>query len=370
MAGTGRSGKSSKSVYVCVSCGYETVKWAGKCPECGTWGSLEQQIREELPAGRTRAGKPAVVTVLEKADRPKALPRLSLGMNELDRVLGGGLVGGEVVLLAGEPGIGKSTLLLQVAMDLSLRIPVLYVSGEESLSQIGSRFERLSGPRTDGKATKRDTLLFTEETDVDRITAALVEQKPGVVIVDSVQSLSTADVTSFPGSITQVRESGTRLTQAAKSQGIPVIIVGQVTKEGAIAGPKVLEHVVDAVVHFEGDDRGVHRILRCSKNRFGTTDEVGVFEMTGQGLVEVDDPGDLFGSQQELTPGSAMCAVVKGSRTFFVEIQALTAPAVFGSPRRLPTGIARQRLEMLCAVLSRRAKVDVSSDDVYVSVIG
>lgn len=294
--------------------------------------------------------------------------RFSLEIGEFDRVLGGGVVPGEVVLVAGEPGIGKSTLLLQTAIAVANGRKVLYVSGEESLSQLSSRVERLGGSTSSGK--KNPDVAFTDATVVEEVVSTIHDQKPALVIIDSIQSLSKKDVASYPGSITQVRESGGKLTECAKQLDIPILVVGQVTKEGAIAGPKVLEHVVDAVVYFEGDEMGLYRILRCVKNRFGTTDEVGIFEMTSGGLLEVEDPTNVLGSAGKVESGSAVSAVYKGSRTLFVEIQALTSPAMFGAPRRLPTGIPKQRLEMLCAVLTRRAGVNLSEDDVFVNVSG
>lgn len=313
--------------------------------------------------------------------------KFPLGIGEMDRVLGGGIVPGEVILLAGEPGIGKSTLLLQVA--LGLRRPVVYVSGEESLGQLFTRVDRLKEKanrgRTNnasGKAVVKETrggsidqtiisnLLVTDESDIDCVITAIVQNKPSLVVIDSIQSVSTKEVASYPGSVSQVRECGTRLTQCAKRLNIPTIIVGQVTKSGAIAGPKVLEHIVDAVLSFEGDETGQYRLVRCLKNRFGTTDEVGVFEMTSGGLKEIDDPSRVFTSMSHDMPGTAISAVYRGSRVLFVEVQALTSPAIFGSARRIANGVSKQRVEMLCAVLSRRGGVDVSSDDVYVNVLG
>jgi len=365
-------------VFVCSACGHESLRWAGKCPDCGQWGTLEETV-VGTDAGSSgpqlKAAAPAEVHELSSFQKESLkTDRMSLGMGEIDRVLGGGIVGGEVVLLAGEPGIGKSTVLLQIGLGMGATGSVLYVSGEESRAQLLSRVHRLqAGTATSSKATKKTRdgrLLVTEDTDVDRIIAAIEKEKPILVIVDSIQVLSSQDVGSFPGSITQVRECGSRLTQAAKMLGIPVIIVGQVTKEGVIAGPKVLEHVVDAVMYVEGDEMGMYRIVRCVKNRFGTTDEVGILEMTGKGLVEVADPSNVFGSTGELESGSAVAGVYKGSRTLFLEIQALTIPAMFGAPRRYATGLNKQRLEMLCAVLTRRAGVNLSEDDVFITVLG
>lgn len=279
---------------------------------------------------------------------------------------------GEVMLISGEPGIGKSTLLLQVCLKLSGVGKVMYVSGEESLGQISTRFERIS--KATGKkvsADKSSNFIVTDETNVDRIISSIHENKPVAVFVDSIQAVSTSDVDSFAGSVSQVRECGSRLTDCAKKTHTPIFIVGQVTKEGVVAGPKVLEHIVDAVIYFEGDDLGIYRILRGMKNRFGPTDEVGIFRMTGSGLSEVDDPSNVFCSiDAKSEPGVVKSAVYKGSRVLFVEIQALTTQAAFGAPRRLSTGFSKARLEMLCAVLGRRANIDLSNDDVFVNVVG
>lgn len=337
--------------------------------------AIEEGRRVGVYGARSEA-VPAKLTQISKVARIKENSRMSLGMTEVDRVVGG-MVPGEVILLAGEPGIGKSTLLLQIALDLSRSYSVMYVSGEESLTQLSSRRDRLGGSsrvstkrvKKRSRSSKQD-LVVTDETDVDSIVASIEIEKPELVIVDSIQAVATSDAGSYPGSITQVRECGVRLTNCAKKTGIPMILVGQVTKEGVIAGPKVLEHVVDAVVYFEGDEMGAFRLLRCLKNRFGTTDEVGIFEMSGEGLIEVDDPSRTFGTSGRLGVGSAISAVYRGSRTLFVEVQALTSSAMFGSPRRLPTGLSKQRLEMLCAVLTRRAGVSLSDEDVFVNVLG
>jgi DNA repair protein RadA/Sms len=342
-------------------------------------------------SGQTRKINPAPLSDIRSTFTKSPVQWFPLGIRELDRVLGGGVVPGEILLLAGEPGIGKSTLLLQVALGLDK--PVIYVSGEESLAQLSTRVERLtrgeslrggvvestaSHPRKLIRASAINTadavstmnLKVTDESDVDSVIAAVADQKPRLVIVDSIQAVSTSDVSSYPGSVSQVRECGARLTQCAKKLGVPIILVGQVTKSGAIAGPKVLEHIVDAVLSFEGDESGMYRLVRCLKNRFGATDEVGVFEMTQEGLMEVKDPSSVFTSRSQGISGTAISAVYRGSRVLLIEVQALTSPAVFGSARRFGNGVSKQRVEMLCAVLSRRGGVDVSSDDVYVSVLG
>lgn len=352
--------------YVCKSCGYASLKWSGRCPNCGEWGSLVENIEEDLTVGKKKASKakPANVKNFSYSSRSTS-NRMSTNIVELDRVLGGGLVPGQVALLSGEPGIGKSTLLLQLCLKLSNGGEILYVSGEESLDQLANRLERVGG------RTKARGISVTEETEVDRVISSIEEIHPKLVAVDSIQSLNTTDLPGFSGSISQVRECGMRLTRCAKKNKVPMIIVGQVTKEGIVAGPKVIEHVVDTVLYFEGDELGLYRILRCVKNRFGSTDEVGLFEMTINGLEDVVDPTVLVDSSDAKSKiGVAMSAVYKGSRVLIVEIQALTSPATFGSPRRLPTGFSKSRLEMLCAVLTRRAGVNLGGDDVFVNVMG
>ncbi len=316
-------------------------------------------------SGAMRSAQPAKVLKLTGTRNLKPANKISLNIGEVDRVLGGGVVPGEVVLISGEPGIGKSTLLLQISKLFSSKSGVLYVSGEESASQLSSRLSRLSG---NDKSVM--SLQVTEETDVDKIIASIYEVKPALVIVDSIQSVYSSDIDSFSGSMTQVRESGMRLARCAKTLEIPIIIVGQVTKEGVVAGPKVLEHVVDAVLNFGGDDLGLYRVLRCTKNRFGSTDEVGIFEMTGSGLIEVTDPSGVFSGRSDRASGTALAGVYKGSRVLLVEIEALTAPCAFGAPRRLPTGMTKARLEMLCAVLTRRAGINLAGDDVFVNIAG
>jgi DNA repair protein RadA/Sms len=350
--------------YKCENCGYESLKWSGKCPSCGEWDTLKLSASDERSSknrGKKRA-KPAKVSSLKSGKNRGKTTRISSAIGEIDRVLGGGLVPGQVVLLSGEPGIGKSTLLLQ--MCICFKKKVLYVSGEESLDQLKSRLERVN-------SDDNLKISVTENTDVDQVISAIEEEKPQLIVVDSIQSLSTSDVSGYAGSVSQVRECGMRLTRAAKHFKVPLFMIGQVTKEGSVAGPKVLEHVVDTVLHFEGDEFGLFRILRGVKNRFGATDEVGIFEMMEKGLKEVLDPSVMLDSDSKKnTVGVARSAVYKGSRVLVVEIQALTSPAAFGSPRRLPTGFSKARLEMLCAVLTRRASINLGGDDVFVNIMG
>ena len=339
----------------------------GRCPECGAWDSLVEEVVTPASAGggspagarRAAATKPRRLGEIE-AD---AAPRLATGIGELDRVLGGGLVPGSVVLLAGEPGVGKSTLALQIAAGASRDRAILYVTGEESAEQVRLRADRLSGFPAD--------LLVLPETHVESLAAPWQEAAPAIVIVDSVQTLRSDRVESAPGSVAQVRESAAVLAAAAKQQGAALVLVGHVTKEGAIAGPRVLEHLVDVVLGFEGDRSHPFRLLRASKNRFGSTQEVGVFSMGGEGLEGVANPSELFLAERRVgAPGSCIVPLLEGTRPMLVEVQALVAPAGYGTARRTSLGVDDARLALLLAVLDRRSDVDVLSRDVYVNVAG
>lgn len=350
----------SISQFVCQQCGYAQSQWAGKCPNCGEWNSLVES-REVLGAGKNvrrqmgsgKVWKLSEVSVMEKA-------RAQTGEVELDNVLGGGLVSGMVVLVAGEPGIGKSTLMTQVALNLSGLI--LYICGEESPSQVALRAKRLG---------KKGELLLYESTDVDAIVNKISEVKPAGVVVDSVQMLTTEDLTGVAGSVGQVRECASRIAEIAKREGIPVFLVGHVTKEGTIAGPRVLEHLVDTVLWFEGERGQALRLVRAVKNRFGPTDEVGVFEMGEGGLVGVDNPSKyLLSERVENVPGSVVSVVLEGRRPILAEIQALTAPSQLAVPRRVATGIDSARMQMLVAVLTQRANIHLESVDIFVNVTG
>ena len=349
------------TVFECTVCGFQSPKWLGRCPECGAWSTLEESApnRAEPTAPGTQS-RPIPFPEIPESE----VTRLSTGIPELDRVLGSGLVPGAAILLGGEPGIGKSTILLQAASILASRDHnVLYVTGEESATQL-----RLRGDRLD---VKEKTLLVLEETDVDRITATAKENSPTLLIVDSIQAVSCSDVASVPGSIAQVRESASRLVRLAKSTNLPVILVGHVTKEGGLAGPRALEHVVDTVVQFEGDRHHAHRILRTLKNRFGPSDEIGVFRMTSTGLQEVPNPSEVFLAERpENVPGSAVHAAIEGTRPILVEIQALVGEPMQGNPRRTALGIDSQRLALILAVLQRRAGLALSDRDVFVNVAG
>jgi DNA repair protein RadA/Sms len=350
-----------KTVFACQACGFESSKWLGRCPDCGEWNSL----LEEQPAAPTRGaapamgGKPIAYESIETSESDRILS----GIPELDRVLGGGIVPGSLVLFGGEPGVGKSTLLLQVAHALSRRSPVLYVSGEESERQVKMRGERLG--------LSGGALFLMGETSLERILGEVDRLKPSLLVVDSVQTVYSARFASAPGSISQVREVATQVLQLAKGQGVTTFLIGHVTKDGSLAGPKSLEHIVDAVLYFEGERRQQHRIVRAVKNRFGAVSELGVFEMTGEGLRGVASPSALFLAERpEGSPGSAVVATVEGSRPLLVEVQALVSATSFGTPRRMSLGIDPNRTNLLLAVLEKRVGLELQSDDVFVSVAG
>ena len=362
-----RPKERQRTAFVCQDCGYESAKWMGFCPApaCRAGQPLVETnvSRPDSPSSGRVAVQSEPVQELANLD-PKGQERVQLPGQELNRVLGGGIVAGSVVLLAGEPGVGKSTLLLQIAQYMSSRgQPVLYVSGEESPHQIKLRSDRLGFP---GQG-----VFILSETDVDRVVEKLEEWRPALAIVDSIQTLYCQDLSSGPGSVAQVRETGLRLIRWAKARHVPVFLAGHVTKDGSVAGPRVLEHMVDAVIYLESQEFGAFRILRSAKNRFGSTAEVGVFEMTGQGLVEVSDPSQVLLSQrQERAIGSALAPVLEGTRPLLLEIQALTSPSQLPAPRRVANGVDYNRMLMLAAVASRRAGLELSGQDIIVSVAG
>lgn len=359
------------SKFVCQNCGFESPKWAGKCESCGEWNSLVETIRQAQgkQSHRQMIGlKPVRLSEVKGHD----VERVKTGINELDRVLGKGMVPGSVVLLAGEPGIGKSTLLTQLALKLNQE--VLYVCGEESPEQIKLRIDRLSNKDTPSlRKGVSFNLSFLATTDVDVVVESIrgLNKKPGLVIVDSIQTMSTQDLTGMAGSVGQVRECSHRLLNMAKELHVPVFLVGHVTKVGVIAGPKVLEHLVDTVLYLEGDKRHVFRILRAQKNRFGSVDEVGVFLMSDMGLAEVANPSDLFLEERQThVAGSAIVATMEGTRPVLVEVQALVIPSQLAIPRRVGTGVDQRRLQLLVAVLSKRCRLALGQWDVYVNVAG
>lgn len=364
--------KGVKTVYICSECSNQSMKWLGKCPSCGAWNSFVEDVVETSP-GSTSAGevKPPRFSVVSGGDAALPFSDLSVesatrtptGMGEFDRVLGGGLVTGSVVLLSGEPGIGKSTLLLQICDVLGKSRRVLYVSGEESGSQLKLRAKRLG--------VKGTNLFVYTETNVEKIMKEVDRLKPEVIIVDSIQTLYSGAGNSIPGSVSQVKESALSFIGKAKTDGISVLIVGHVNKEGAIAGPKVLEHMVDAVLYFEGDHRQSCRIIRAGKNRYGSTDEIGVFEMTDRGLLEIENPSAmLLSGRPKNTPGNCAVCLMEGTRPLIAEIQALVTPTAFPSPRRTASGVDYNRMCLILAVLEKRLGLKFSQNDVYLNVIG
>ena len=352
----------SRTVYVCDSCGAESPKWEGRCPSCGQWNTLAEFKHDARDSRHwTGASAPAVELSEVQADD---VPRVSVGSQELNRVLGGGIVPGSVTLVAGDPGIGKSTLLLRLASDAARILgQCLYVTGEESASQIRMRADRLGLP---GKG-----LYILQATELAEIRAELAARRPPLVVVDSIQTLSDDASSSSPGSSTQIRECTRALLEWAKSEGAPVVITGHVTKGGDIAGPRVLEHMVDVVLYMEGDPISSWRLLRSAKNRFGSTNELGVFEMRSEGLVDVPDPSQVFlGERRKDAVGSVVVATIEGTRPLLVEVQALTNPSLLPAPRRIATGVDFNRLLLVCAVLTRRTGISLADQDVVVSVTG
>jgi len=357
----------TKTIYVCSECGAASPKWSGKCPECGAWNTLNEEIvseKTEKSAKKTAAS--AVngnIPVKLKEITGKEEARMSTGIGELDRVLGGGIVKGSLVLVSGEPGIGKSTILLQICEQLGENISILYVSGEESPKQLRLRADRLG--------VKSENLFILAQTDIETICEQATEKNPGLVIIDSIQTMSHESVSSAPGSVSQVRECTASLMRFAKSKEIPVFIVGHVNKEGSIAGPKVMEHMVDAVLYFEGERNIEYRMLRAVKNRFGSTNEIGVFEMTGTGLKEIGNPSAVFlqGKPSNIS-GIATVCVLEGTRPIIAEVQALVAPTPFPAPRRVSVGFDYGRFNLLIAVLEKRCKMFFGTSDVYINVIG
>ncbi len=352
----------SKSVYLCQSCGAESARWIGRCPSCGEWNSYREEIIAPLTATRKGSGgsrrRPGLLDAIEAGEDE----RITTGIGEADRILGGGMVRGSLILLGGEPGIGKSTLALQIALAQQGRT-VLYVSGEESEGQIKLRAGRLG--------TSNERCYIYNETEPESILTQAESLKPELLIIDSIQTLSSSQLESSAGSVTQVRESAAMMLRYAKESGVPVILIGHITKEGSLAGPKVLEHIVDVVLQFEGDNNYMFRILRPVKNRFGSTAEIGIWEMRSDGLREVTDPSDLFiRHDREPASGVTIAATVEGVRPFLIETQSLVSSAVYGTPQRSSTGFDTRRLNMLLAVLEKRAGFRLGIKDVFLNIAG
>lgn len=356
-----------KIVYQCTQCGFESPKWAGKCPSCGQWNTMEETTKE-ISSGSQRA---AVSRTTNRAARPTPINeirtddehRYHTGLSELDRVLGGGIVKGSLVLISGDPGIGKSTILLQICEHLGQTLRILYVSGEESARQIKLRASRLG--------VQSPNLKVLTETDVQFIVEQIRSETPDLVMIDSIQTMNHTDLTSSPGSVTQVRECTNTMMRCAKALDIPIIVVGHVNKDGAIAGPKVLEHIVDAVLLFEGDRQMTYRILRAVKNRYGSTNEIGVFDMGDNGLHQVENPSlAMLSGRPKDSSGTCVTAVMEGSRPLLAEIQGLATTSGLGTPRRMSTGFDHNRLSLILAVLEKRAGFYFSNLDTYINVIG
>jgi DNA repair protein RadA/Sms len=344
--------------HACTECGYAAARWFGRCPGCGAFGTLVEEMPAAAAAG-AREPRPVLRLVDVEAEEAE---RISTGVPELDRVLGGGIVPASLVLVGGEPGVGKSTLLLSALAAISRGgRRALLVTGEESTAQVKLRAARLGGA---------EAVEILAETELEAVCAALERERPAVCVIDSVQTLYSAELGSAPGSVAQVREAAARLLRVAKELGIATLLVGHVTKDGAVAGPRVLEHLVDCVLQFEGDRYHAHRVLRAVKNRFGSTNELGVFEMTGHGLTGVPDPSELFGRTVAGEPGAAVACALEGTRPLLLEIQALVAPTDLAMPRRVATGVDPKRLAMIVAVLSRHARVALGTADVFVNVAG
>lgn len=354
----------AKTVFVCTDCGQDSVKWLGKCPSCGKWGTLKEMNLGKTTGSHSMGVIAQTAPVSIQSIETPLISRIETGYKELDRVLGGGIIQGMVALIGGDPGIGKSTLMLQVTGNLAkLGRKVLYVTGEESLQQIKMRADRLNAAEAD--------FQILAETDLNIITEWLEKEPPEIVIVDSIQTIFVPEVESAPGSVSQLRESTSRLVQLAKKKQIPLFLVGHVTKEGSIAGPKVIEHMVDTVLYFEGDRYYHYRLLRTVKNRFGSTNEIGIFEMKENGLAEVANPSEFFlNTGSENQSGTAVTATMEGSRPFLIEIQALVSATNFGNPQRNCSGLDNRRLNKIVAVLEKRIGLHLGMQDIFINVTG
>lgn len=352
--------KKSKVVFYCTNCGYESLKWLGKCPDCNSWNSFaeEEKITTKMPLPREAAAPEKIGEITIKQEM-----RVSSGFPEVDRVLGGGFIAGELILLSGEPGIGKSTLVLQIAKNLGEEYKVLYCSGEESKEQIKYRGNRLG--------ITNQEILISAENNFENITKIVEKENPEFLIIDSIQTMYTSDVDSAPGTISQAREISGKLLKLAKNSGMTVMIVGHITKDGGIAGPKLLEHMVDVVLYFEGEKYYQYRSLRSYKNRFGSSSEIGIFEMVNEGLKEVPNPSKfLLQERAENAPGSVITAIFEGSRAILLEIQALVSESHYNQGRRVTTGYDYNRINMIIAVLEKKLGVHLSGSDIYINIVG
>lgn len=355
-----------KSVYICSNCGYESAKWCGKCPSCGEWNSMNEEIKESAKtsiisrANSVSRSFPQEITEIDTDDEK----RYATGSNEFDRVLGGGLVKGSLVLIGGDPGIGKSTILMQVCNHMGQQgRKILYVSGEESKRQIKLRATRLG--------VSGDNIFLYTQTDCQNICEIIKEESPELVVIDSIQTMNLSELNSSPGSVTQVRECTNMLMRYAKSLEVPILVVGHVNKDGAIAGPKVLEHIVDTVLYFEGDKQMTYRILRAVKNRFGSTNEIGVLEMSDKGLFDVENPSlMLLSGRPKNVSGTCVACAIEGTRPILAEVQGLVCASGYGNPRRMATGFDFNRMSLLLAVLEKRAGYYFSSNDAYINIVG
>ncbi len=359
--------KSSSTLFLCSHCDAQSQKWSGRCLDCGQWGTLHEESQSATDQKKKQSSLSADATPLSQIEMHR-VPRIQTGIEEFDQVLGGGIVPGSFILLGGEPGIGKSTLLAQISLALpsTAERPVLYASGEESGQQVKMRYERLQL-----KSSSSDSILFIGETDVDKICGSIRKTHPLLAIVDSIQTVHTNDVQNEAGSITQVRACTVKLLETAKQTGSAVIITGHVTKEGTVAGPKTLEHLVDTVLYLEGDQSHYYRLLKTAKNRFGSTNELGVFEMSDKGLCEVTNPSEAFISHdQSSVAGTTTTVVLEGTRAFLVQVQALCSKTYFGYPQRRSVGFDTNRMQLLIAVLSKRYGLNLSDQDIHLNIAG
>ena len=354
-----------KTIFLCSDCGYEAVKWSGQCPSCGAWNTLEEMAAPAAPKAHSGMGTAFTRSAPQKVSEVGGADelRLSTGISEFDRVLGGGAVAGSLILVGGEPGIGKSTLLLQACRNICAGERVLYVSGEESARQLKLRAQRVEA--------LSDNLYIHAETDMDEVINAALKLKPTLMVIDSIQTIYRTSVESSPGSVSQIRDCTMALMQLAKSEGITIMVVGHVTKDGAIAGPKVLEHMVDCVLYFEGERNISYRMLRAAKNRFGSTNEIGVFEMSDAGLQEITTPSQaLLSGRPEDAAGSCVACAMEGTRPILAEVQALVTKTVYGVPRRMAAGVDYNRAVLIMAILEKRAGLLLGASDAYLNVIG